>query len=158
MNWRKIKRFLRDNVAAVVLILIALATFSVIKNVDSKTSRDKTKDYAPKNTKADEEERMYIPVSYTTFVDLVESFKTVNHVDMRGMGSPEYNEQDGQTTIDVSNMSRSGLSLLMGTSLGTMPWCTGTLCSFETSKVDTVVVVRCPAALMARLVRNKEMH
>lgn len=158
MNRRNIKRFLTDHVAAVVLILIALATFVVIKRVDSKTSRDETKEYAPKDTKADEDERMFIPVPYTTFADLVEFFKTANHVDMQGMGSPEYNEKDGQTTIDVSDMSKSGLSLLTGTSLGTTTWCTGTLCSFETNKIDTVVVVRCPVALMVRLVGSKEKH
>lgn len=158
MARNNIKRFFRDNVAAVVLILIAIATFVVIRNCDSKASHDVTKDYAPKNTKADEEERMYIPVPYATFVDLVESFKTANHVDMQGMGSPEYNENDSQTTINVSDLSKSGLSLLTGTSLGTTTWCTGTLCSFETNKMDTVAVVRCPADLMARLVRSKEGH
>lgn len=155
---RRIKRFFRENVATIVLVLIAAAIIIAINNIDEKVSADQTKDYAPKNTKAEKDQRMYIPVTYAIFEDLVESFKTVNHVDLQGMGTIVYKEQDDQILIDVSDVSKSGLSLLTGTSLGTTTWCTGTLCFFEANKIDSVIVVKCPAALMARLVCSKETH
>lgn len=156
MNTRKIKKTLRNNMAAIVMVLLAMASILIIRAADMRLSRDLSKDYALKDTEAEKDERMYVPVPYAKFEDLVESYKTANMVNMQGMGDLKYDEKEHLTTIDVSGMSKSGLSLLKGTSLGTVPWCDDNTCSFETKQIDTVVVVRCPAGLLARLVGNAE--
>lgn len=157
MKNRKIKRTLKNHVAAAVLTLLAVVTVLLIWKVDVKSSHLETKDYAPKNNEAAEKERRFIPVPYETFVELVESYKTIHRVELDGMGSPQYFESD-TLFIDVSNMKKIGLSLLIGTNMATRDWFKGTLCFFKTQEIDSVVVVNCPADLLAKLVCSKETH
>lgn len=148
------RKVMRNNVKTVVwLAVLTIICGAVIWCVDVKSSKDKIKDYAPKDNKAVEAERLTIPVHYYQFVKLIHAFKQTNYVSLNNMGEPSFSEPDSITTIDISSVPKSGRSLIASTNLAKTEWCSGTICTFKTEMVgegDTVVY--CPAAFMAKLV------
>ncbi len=145
------KKIRKENLkTVVVLALLSVAAIIAIEVVNRKASAEINKEYATKAPLPEENARKYVPVEYTQFVSLVESFHN-NHSDVLNIGA-FYASEDNFTCFPISR----GQELLTGKNTAT-EWCSDTLCSFATQNVnDSIVVVSCPADLMARLVEDYE--
>ena len=134
-----------------LVTLVALLTAIVIIITDNKANKETVINYALKDPKKEEMARKTIPVEYEQFVELMESF----HRKHRGsieIETPFFDKNANTTKIRISR----GQALLTGKNTDT-EWCKDSLCSFHTIQVnDSVVVVSCPADLMARLVEDYE--
>lgn len=134
-----------------LVVLIALFTITGICLFDRKASADKTKDYAQKDPKPEENARKSIPVEYDRFVELMSSYRH-NHVNAIDLGEPEFVEDENLIRIPLTK----GKILLTGKNTDT-EWCNDSVCFFHTVIInDSVTVVSCPADLMARLVEDFE--
>lgn len=135
---------------AIAVVLLALAAIVLIEVVDKKASNEIEKYYAAKDSMPEKNARKYVPVEYAQFVTLIESYHATHNA-VLNIGDV-YVSEDGLTCFSITGSQY----LLTGKHTST-EWCSDTMCSFATEKVnDSVVVVSCPADLLARLVEDYE--
>lgn len=152
MSNKKIRKTLKKWAVVFIVGLLAIAVILVIVIADKRASVETTKGYAMKDPKPEEKARMYVPVEYSQFVTLIRSFHQ-NHSATLDIGDPICDKDESITRISISR----GAVFFRNKNTET-EWCSDTLCSFPTeAKNDSVIVVSCPADLMARLVEDYEI-
>ena len=143
-------------IMACIILLLAIA---IVLDIDKKASKDVLKEYKTHDSEQERIEREYIPVSLTTFRNLIKSYKDIYHDDLEHMNMPKFNSETQNVTINAQG--KTARKTITGCDDKTeFEWyqSQGTMMSFKASIIEGDTIVSCPALLLVRLVENYEKN